>query len=405
MKNKKRKLVFLAISIFVLLTLAVSGLSLSARLSTQEQEIQRERQQLQRNIRETQQSIANANRELSRAEREMQDLDEQIMQVLDDMLIIDETIEIVGERFERAVDELEEARVYRDGQELIVRERLRALHEHGQPSLLDVLVQSTSVRNFMLNMEWMVQIARQDQRMLQRLEDAEVRYLASVEDVARQRSTLDSLMISLTRSHAELEFLMEQWQERHDSLMAEKQTFEQMLATDQARERTLAEREAELRREREAQEEAARLRAMANLQGELLWPVPGFMHISSGYGNRPNPFNRRVTQFHSGIDIAGAGIRGANVVAAKSGYVITAADGWNGGYGTWVIIDHGDGLVTRYAHLLLSSITVTVGQYVRVGDVIGRVGSTGQSTGPHLHFEVRVYGQHQNPGPFLGLRN
>jgi len=380
----------------------VPVLSIIAQVNLQE--LRNNHAYLQRNINEARRNIADTNRQINEADREMDRIDEEMMQLLEDMLILDGDIAIVEERYEQSILELESARTYRDTQELIVHDRLRALHEHGQPNLLDVLVQSTSVRDFMLRMEWMTQITRQDQRMLQRLEEANERYLVIVEDAARLANTLKSLMVELERTAAELELLMEQWQERHGALMINRQTFEEMLAADQAQVRTVAQQiareeeriaaaEAE-RRQREAAERAARLTG-----GSMLWPVPGFWSISSGYGNRPNPFNRRQIQFHTGIDIHGTGIMGAEVVAVQHGYVISAATGWNGGYGTVIMLQHANNYETRYAHL--SRLLVTEGQEVHAGQVIGFVGSTGNSTGPHLHFEVRRNGNHVNPIGYL----
>lgn len=120
--------------------------------------------------------------------------------------------------------------------------------------------------------------------------------------------------------------------------------------------------------------------------GVLSWPVSG--GISSGYGYRGG-------EFHAGIDITAG--RGAPVRAAAGGRVVEA--GWGGGYGNTVVIDHGNGLATRYAHL--SSISVRVGEAVGSGEVIGSVGSTGRATGPHLHFEVMVNGSRVNPLNYL----
>lgn len=131
--------------------------------------------------------------------------------------------------------------------------------------------------------------------------------------------------------------------------------------------------------------------------GQFTWPVPGITKISSDYGWRICPFHGR--EFHSGIDISSSA--GKAVVAAEKGRVVHAA--WNGSYGKCVIISHGGGLYSLYGHL--QSISVRNGQDVFAGVQIGKVGSTGNSTGPHLHFEVRVnansYSSHTSPWNYL----
>ena len=123
-------------------------------------------------------------------------------------------------------------------------------------------------------------------------------------------------------------------------------------------------------------------------------PVLGEMDISSGFGMRIDPFIR-APAMHTGLDFRGD--TGDPVRATANGKV-TVAD-WNGGYGRMVEIDHGNGSITRYGHL--SAISVTIGQSVRAGQVIGKIGSTGRSTGPHLHYETRVGGDAVDPLKFL----
>ena len=126
--------------------------------------------------------------------------------------------------------------------------------------------------------------------------------------------------------------------------------------------------------------------------GRLLRPVAG--PLTSGFGSRRHPITGE-TRLHAGLDIAAPA--GTPVAAPAAGTVVTA--GWAGGYGLLVAIDHGDGLQTRMAHL--SRVDVAVGQRVAAGEQVGAVGSTGLSTGPHLHFEVRVGGVAQDPAPWL----
>ncbi|MBC7591193.1 MAG: M23 family metallopeptidase [Salinibacterium sp.] len=125
------------------------------------------------------------------------------------------------------------------------------------------------------------------------------------------------------------------------------------------------------------------------------WVRPSGGYISSVYGWSIG----YGSNFHKGTDLAGG--CGNPIFAAASGTVIFAAQGWNGGYGNMILIDHGNGVVTRYGHIVGGGILVSAGQYVNVTNQIARIGSTGNSTGCHLHFEVLVNGSHIDPVPFM----
>lgn len=127
----------------------------------------------------------------------------------------------------------------------------------------------------------------------------------------------------------------------------------------------------------------------------FLWPAPSCHYVSSPYG-------WRNSGWHNGIDLikAGGGANGTPVIASRSG-TVEVVQRSNSGYGNMVLINHGDGYKTRYAHMISGSITVRVGDYVEAGRTIGRVGSTGNSTGPHLHFEVIYRGETQNPKNYI----
>lgn len=146
---------------------------------------------------------------------------------------------------------------------------------------------------------------------------------------------------------------------------------------------------AKLERELRAYEEALRLSGRT----PSIWPVVG--KLESGLGGRRNPFTGRGYEYHEGQDIDA--VYGSPIVAAAGGKVIVA--GWQRGYGNVIYIDHGSGLSTRYGHL--SQIAVNVGQDVERGQTIGLVGSTGRSTGPHLHYEVRINNQPVDPRQYL----
>jgi murein DD-endopeptidase MepM/ murein hydrolase activator NlpD len=123
-----------------------------------------------------------------------------------------------------------------------------------------------------------------------------------------------------------------------------------------------------------------------------IWPVHG--RLTAGFGQRMDPFSGEAA-FHPGVDIADA--LGTDVIATGDGLVIEAEP--DAGYGRSILIDHGDGITTRYAHL--SRIFVVVGEQVKQGEIIGAIGVSGRTTGPHLHYEVRIHGTPVNPGRFL----
>lgn len=132
-------------------------------------------------------------------------------------------------------------------------------------------------------------------------------------------------------------------------------------------------------------------------KGDWIWPLGNAScYISSPYGYRSASISGN--SFHGGTDIAGGGISGKPVYASRAGKIITAVTS-NRGYGIYVLVDHGDGYSTLYAHM--SARYVSAGDNVSKGQMIGRVGSTGNSTGPHLHFEVRYYGEKKNPMNFV----
>ena len=128
--------------------------------------------------------------------------------------------------------------------------------------------------------------------------------------------------------------------------------------------------------------------------GTFLWPTPGYGTITSQYGGRMHP-TLKVYKVHTGMDIGAP--MGASVIAGADGTVIRAE--YNVAYGNYIVIDHGGGYSTLYAHN--SALLVTKGSQVSRGQTIAKVGSTGYSTGPHCHFEVMINGQHTNPAPYL----
>lgn len=257
--------------------------------------------------------------------------------------------------------------------------RMRVMYQNMNKSPFEVFIESKSFSEFFSRIQLMSLVKENDEKLIKDIalgkEKTEIKKQEKLNELEKKEKQLEQLNAKasdIKTSRAEIESDIEAQKQRLKE--AEKKE-DEMIA---------------LSKQLESQIAKLQDTSIKYAGGVMKWPTPGYTGISSPYGYRIHPIYK-VKKFHAGIDINAPS--GANIVAANSGKVILA--GWNGGYGNCIIIDHGDGIATLYGHQ--SALLVSVGQRVNKGDVIGKVGSTGLSTGPHLHFEVRVKGQTQQP--------
>jgi murein DD-endopeptidase MepM/ murein hydrolase activator NlpD len=266
--------------------------------------------------------------------------------------------------------------------EQLMEERLQAFYKDGPLGYLDVLLGAADFRDFVARSYLIGMIVSRDLRLYRQ--------------VTEERDQRDAVRTTLAQREADLSTRQQQWtvsrQETAALAAQRRRILAQIRVQRETQEAAIRELEAEsfriaeiVRRQQRGLHRGGRLSLAA---GSFAWPAAG--PISSGFGWRIDPiFHRRA--LHTGIDIAAPW--GAPVEAADSGTVLYV--GWMRGYGNVVVLDHGNGASTVYAHL--SSCAVRAGESVQRGQVIARVGSTGWSTGPHLHFEVRQDGQPTDP--------
>lgn len=297
----------------------------------------------------------------------------------------------ISEELDAETRELEETRADLARREGLFDRRVAATFKYGTATYAEALVEAKTFTEF-LNSYYYVRSALQ-------YEDQLIAGVAQlVRDITERRAAIDALRDEAVDQQRSAEAARTEVQE----VTAEQRQVTQQIAADRAeRERLIGELEA-AEQEYEAlvssleAESAAlaeelrrsRWRAGAPGAGQLVWPTDG--RLTSSYGWRTHPIfgSRRM---HTGIDISGSA--GQSIVASAEGLVVHA--GYRGGYGLTVVIDHGGGLATLYAHQ--SAIGVSQGQVVSQGQTVGRVGCTGYCTGTHLHFEVRVNGDPQDP--------
>ena len=381
----------LALAVFVLQG-AGGGEAIAASLT----ELQQEQAKLEQEQEENDAKLASLKADQSKQQEYKDALDAQMQNLQSQIDGLNTQINGLDASIEEKNTAIAEKQKNIDEDVETLKERLCAIYMMGDASTLEILLQSESVIDMAQKVELLNIITEHDTKLIAQLtadmesiadEKAEIE--SEKEQVAAARTELESKGSELASVQAEAERVLEE--------------LNQSVASVQAESDRIAEEKAQASAEIDQwwKDYYAQLAAQNNSSsggsssgsigsggyvstGNFTWPVPGFTNISCGYSSG-----------HKAIDISGGGrtIYGTPIVAADSGKVVTAT--YHYSYGNYVMIDHGGGYSTLYAHA--SSLAVSVGQTVTKGQTIAYVGSTGNSTGPHLHFEVRVNGNRQNP--------
>lgn len=275
--------------------------------------------------------------------------------------------------------------------------RLDAVYRQGDLFYIQMLLDSRSLTDLIARTSFVEQVMLEDQSIM-------IELSANRRSLEVARGTLDRELRELDAKRAELaseeNAIRELQSERASRLADERDARSAKIGLLAETKSNISHLKASVAAE---EAEAARIERMlrdsashgsGSHEGAMTWPTPGYTTVTSGYGWRTHPI-LGTRKMHTGIDIRAP--EGARIVAVASGEVIFSGD--RGGYGNCIMIDHGNGLVSVYAHQ--SSLVVSEGARVRKGQKIGEVGSTGLSTGPHLHFEIRVNGDPRNPLNYL----
>ena len=263
------------------------------------------------------------------------------------------------------------------------KKRLRTMYLSGNTSYAEILVGSSDFFNFLMNLDLIKSVAKHDDEIISDLITLKEEYEQTKADLLEKKTDAENSKAEYDENQEQLNELFSKSKSMMQSLEEEKQHYLSLSAEQKAKEE-------ELQKEVDRLIEEKRRKDNSYVGGIFTWPTPGYTYITS-------PFGWRWGRLHAGVDISGANIYGKPIVAANSGTVIIAKNTYipHYSYGKYVAIDHGGGYVTVYGHC--SSVLVSVGQQVKKGETIALVGSTGDSTGPHLHFEIRVNGVKKDP--------
>lgn len=401
MYSKKK---FLALCLATLMAVPTGALAKSSKsLTIEKNKKKQEQMQIKNKINKEKSNISNTENEKKSVSTDIENLDAKIQVTSAKISTLESEIVRLNKDIAENQEKLEEAQVNLSENTDALRMRLREMYKRGNVNYLEVILNSRDIEELLRNNEIISSIARADRELIEFIQEQ----IDTIKET-EERLQIDKAKVSASKAAVENE--RQSYQAAVDAknnymkvlesnLDLYKAEFEKAQANWDSLDAEIVRLQKQISEQKKAEEAAARraTRVHSNItvssgprNGQsYTWPLPGHYSISSPFGYRMHPI-LGYSKFHSGVDIPAPS--GTPIVAAKSGTVIMSQ--LMSGYGNVVMVDHGD-TVTVYAHC--SALNVGVGESVKAGDVIAFVGSTGLSTGAHLHFEVRVNGSPVNP--------
>ena len=370
---------------------------------TELNEAQDRKTELEEEVEKTEDTLKNLENLKGNTAAYVRELDESLSAVSNELEALNGSIAEKEGQIETTKGELEQAKETEKKQYESMKLRIKYMYERGDTSYVELFMESDSLSELLNKAEYISKISEYDRQMLDQ-------YAATKDEIAADEARLET-------EHAELLDLKEQTEIKQASVeqllsakQAELRSYESQIAEAENQlseyEKDLEAQEAAIRQieeEIKRQEEEARRKAEAAGQSyvtkdigdiHFIWPCPASSRITSGFGGRSSP-TEGASSNHQGIDIGAP--TGSDILAAAEGDVVVST--YSSSAGNYVMINHGGGVYTVYMHA--SKLLVSVGEHVSQGQVIAKVGSTGYSTGPHLHFGVRLNGTYVDPRSYV----
>ncbi len=377
----KKKIIAILMALVLIIPFAVdfnSDMFVASAASVQEKinQASKEKQEALDKIKDAEQKKDDVIAQSEQLEREIDIIQTEIY-------AIDDLIEEADAKILEKEEEI--ARIEEDiaNQDEKFKECLRAIDENSTISYIELIFSSKDFSELLINIETINEITQHD--------------MAIIDEMTKLKTEVEDAKAEIEAKRAEQEearTIASDKQKQLSVKLKEKENLAKSLEKDIAKYKQVYE---EARRQEEALKGSLNYSSSSSQylgSGKFCWPAPSYTRISSPYGWRPHPIYK-TNKFHSGVDLAAPG--GSNILAAENGKVISA--GWNGGYGNCLVVDHGGGVSTLYAHA--SKLCVSKGDYVVKGEIIAKVGTTGNSTGNHLHFEVLINGKTTDPMGYI----
>ena len=353
---------------------------------------------IQNQLSETKKKLDETKSQQTDALSELQQLDAQLNTVQSELDVITNDLTETTKRLNVSQEELKQAIVDRDNQYDNLKNRIRTMYENGNTGYLEVLFEADGFGDFLKRVEYVNTLMEYDNDLLDNYEKNETIIATNVKTITEDKRSLEDLE---AQQQAKKDTLNESIAEKNRlvaQLNSDVDTYEQQIKDLEKQDSEVQKliQQAQSSSSSSSSYSSSAGKVYSAPSGQFMYPVPAYSGYkpNSGYGYRSSPISGR-SEFHTGLDLKAT--LNTDVVAAASGTVIYAGN--RGGYGKCVIIDHGNGYSTLYAHN--NALLVSVGQSVQKGQVISKAGTTGYSTGVHLHFEIRINGQHTNPYPYI----
>lgn len=384
---------------------AVSAMSTLLAVSvcftgTYAEDLTSKRSSIQSQLNDAKEKLNQTKSQQTDALAELQQLDAQLNTVQAELDSITSDLTETTDRLNTSQEELKQAIVDRDNQYDNLKDRIRVMYENGNTGYLEVLFEADGFGDFLKRVEYVNKLMEYDNELLDNYEKNETIIATNVKTITEDKRSLEDLEAQQQAKKDALDESIAEKNELVKQLNSDVDTYEQQI-------KDLEEQDSEVQKLIQQAQSAASSSSSSSYSsssgkvysapsGQFMYPVPAYSGYkpNSGYGYRSSPISGR-SEFHTGLDLKAT--LNTDVVAAASGTVIYAGN--RGGYGKCVIIDHGNGYSTLYAHN--NALLVSVGESVQKGQVISKAGTTGYSTGVHLHFEIRINGQHTNPYPYI----
>ena len=379
MNRKTLRWISLAIAVVFLFGTVASILFEFAYAETTQQKINKAEQ----SKKDAQQKLNAANDKKVKTLAEKERLEKEAGELQTKIESLDKTIAETKESLAVEEQKLEVATEKANAKYDIFKERFRVMCEHGDVSYIEMLLSAESFSDFVDKAEIMKEISQYDKAIFDEMDEARKQIEVSRDEILKLKETQEESAKSLESQKSALVKKQQEQAAYIKALESDTATYQRIIDEADA---AMASLRASVSGSLSSSSGSAKY-----VGGEFTWPTPSCHYITSNFSpRRKNPVSG-IYKRHTGTDIGAS--YGAAVVAANGGRVTLA--GWNSGYGNCIIIDHGGGKATLYAHL--SAYSVSSGQSVSKGQRIGSVGSTGNSTGPHLHFEVLINGTAVDP--------